>query len=84
MDEHALRDYDYVEWNGRSHYVASPVDAPEPFVIDTTQISLLTERELRYWTSELGVTIYTLRDAISTMGTRVASVVRAYLECHQA
>ena len=80
MDQQALRDYDYVAWNGRTPYAASPVAAPEPVVIDATQIRLVTERELRYWTNELCVTVYALRDAISATGSRCADVVRAYLE----
>ena len=80
MYDHALRDYDYVEWNGHSSFVAAPANAPAPPVIDTTQIWLSTEREQRYWTSELAVTIYALRDAIAATGTRCAIVVRGYLE----
>jgi hypothetical protein len=79
MDDQAPRDYDYVEWNGRAPFVAAPLHAPEPVVIDTTQIWMVTERELRYWTSELGATIYELRDAIEATGTRAAGAVRAYL-----
>ena len=80
MYEHALRDYDYVEWNGQASYVAAPQDAPAPALIDTTQVWLSTEREMRYWTSALGVTVYALRDAIADTGTRCAVVLRAHLE----
>ena len=80
MSEQALRDYDYVAWNGRTPYAAAPEGVPEPVVIDTTQIRLATERELRYWTNELSVTIYALRDAIAATGTRCSVAVRAYLE----
>lgn len=75
-----MRDYDYIKWNGRTPYLAVPIDAPEPIVIDTTQIWLCTERELRYWTSEFAVTIYALRDAIAATGTRCATAVREHLE----
>jgi hypothetical protein len=80
MDDHALRDYDYVEWNGRAPFVAAPLNVPEPIVIDTSEIWLASEREMRYWTTELGVTVYALRDAINEAGTRCSIAVRAYLE----
>lgn len=80
MYDHPLRDYDYVEWNGQAPYVAAPVDAPAPVLIDTTQVWLSSEREYRYWTSTLGVTIYELRDAIAETGTRCAIALRAYLQ----
>lgn len=46
---------------------------------DRSSIWLMREDEIRYWTSELGVTIYALRDAIAATGTRAASVIRSYL-----
>lgn len=79
MDDHALRDYDYVEWNGAAPYVAAPSHGREPVLIDTTEIWMATERELRYWTTELGATIYELREAIGVTGTRCSKAVRAYL-----
>lgn len=79
MDEHASRDYDYVEWNGRTPYVAAPLHAAAPAQIEDT-IWLATERELHYWTQELGVTVYEVRDAIAATGTRCARRVRAWLE----
>lgn len=79
MNEQASRYFDYIAWDGRAPRATTPVRAPEP-AIDTTHIRLATERELRYWTSELAVTIYTLRDAIAATGSRCAKVVRAYLE----
>lgn len=80
MDEQALRDYDYVAWNGRTPYAATPMDAPAPVVIDTTYIYMATERELRYWTNELVATVYEVREAIEATGTRCARTVRAWLE----
>ena len=82
MNARVSRDYDYIAWDGRTPYAAAPATAPEPVVIDTTQIRLVTERELRYWTSELRVTIYALRDAIAATGTRCAIAVREYLQQH--
>lgn len=79
MDEQAARDYDYVEWDGRTPYVAAPAHAPAPPRVEAT-IWLATERELRFWTSELGVTVYELRDAIEATGTRCARRVRAWLD----
>ena len=80
MDDQTARDYDYVEWNGRTPYVANPLQASQPVLIDTTQIWMSTERELRYWTSELGATVFELREAIEMVGSRCAGRVRAWLE----
>ncbi len=79
MDEQALRDYDYVAWDGHSSYVAAPTHGRQPVVLDTTEIWLATERELRYWTNELGVTVYAIRDAIVETGTRASETIRAHL-----
>jgi hypothetical protein len=78
MSNQASRDYGYVAWEGRG--AASPAGASAPATIDTTQVRLATEPELRYWTDELSVTIYCLRDAIAATGTRCATAIRAYLE----
>ncbi len=77
---HALKqsDYDYVEWTGRARVVAPPVIMPR-LEIDTTRISLATDRELRYWTDEFRVTIYEIRDAIAATGSRCPNAVRNYL-----
>lgn len=80
MNEQASRYFDYIAWDGRAPRATPAARAPEPAAIDTTHIRLATERELRYWTSELSVTIYTLREAIAATGSRCAKVVRAYLE----
>lgn len=81
MDDHALKqpDYDYIEWHGRAHFVAPPANQARPCDLDTTRISLATDRELRYWTDELRVTIYQIRDAIAATGTRCPTAVRNYL-----
>lgn len=76
---HALKqsDYDFVEWTGRARVVAAPVNKPQT-EIDTTRISLATDRELRYWTDEFRVTIYDIRDAIAATGSRCPNAVRNY------
>lgn len=71
-------DYDFVEWHCRPAAVAPPVIKPRA-EIDTTRITLATDRELRYWTDELAVTIYEIRDAIAATGTRCSTTVRNYL-----
>lgn len=82
MEMHAQEqsDYDYVQWSGRARVVAPSPIKTELREIDTTRISLATDRELRYWTDELGVTIYEIRDAIAATGSRCATAVRNYLD----
>jgi hypothetical protein len=79
MDENTSRNTHsgFIEWQGRSVAQMLPPPAPEKF--DTTQIFLLSEREMRYWTHELGVNVFMLRDAIKAAGTRCAQTVRDYL-----
>ncbi len=79
MDNQALKqsDYSFVEWYGRVP-VAVPPAKPRA-EIDTTRISLATDRELRYWTDEFRVTIYDIRDAIAATGSRSPCDVRSYL-----
>ena len=87
MDENTSRNTHsgYIEWQGRSVAQMMPAHRaplpPAPVVdkFDTTHIFLLSEREMRYWTNELGVTVYMLRDAIKAAGTRCAKTVRDYL-----
>lgn len=78
MDLHAPKqsDYDYVEWSGRAPVVSPSVARPALGDLDTTQVWLATDRQLRYWTGELGVTIHEIRDAIALAGTRCATAVR--------
>jgi hypothetical protein len=80
MDDHALKqsDYSFVEWYGRTPVAAPPPAKPQP-EIDTTRISLASDRELRYWTDEFRVTIYDIRDAIAATGSRCPNDVRHYL-----
>lgn len=77
MDLHGSHEADYVgiEWHGRPRIAA----APPVNDFDKTQIWLLTERQLRYWTGELGVTAYEIRDAVAATGTRCATTLRSYL-----
>ena len=82
MNDHALKSSDYVEWDGPSLFVPAPMEIRESDTVDKSEIRLLTERAMRYWTSELGVTVYALREAIAATGSREPAVVRAYLESH--
>jgi hypothetical protein len=79
MDEQDHKPYAPLEWHGRTFARPTPYDAKPPS-IDATRISLLTEREMRYWTDELRVTIYEVRDAIKATDSRDPSVVRAWLQ----
>lgn len=72
-------DYDFVEWSGRAPISALPATKSPPRDFDTNDVWLLTESQLRYWTAELGVTMYEIRDAIAATGTRCATAVRKYL-----
>ena len=78
MDDQALQqsDYSFVEWYGRVPVAPPPRPKPE---LDTSRISLATDRELRYWTDEFRVTIYDIRDAIAATGSRCPTAVRTYL-----
>ena len=79
MDEQDLKAYDFIEWHGRTFARPKAYDANKP-LIDPTRISLLTEREMRYWTDELRVTIYEVRDAIKATGSRDPVVVKTHLQ----
>lgn len=48
-------------------------DAAEP-----SQVWMVTERQLRYWTTELGATAYEIRAAVDRTGTRCAATLREY------
>ncbi len=71
--------YDYVEWSGRAPISALPAVKSPTRDFDTSHVWLLTDGQLQYWTSELGVTIYEIRDAIAQTGSRCATAVRRYL-----
>jgi hypothetical protein len=77
MDLQGSQESDYVgiEWHGRPRVVV----APPVNDFDKTQIWMLTERQLRYWTGELGVTAYEIRDAVAATGSRCATTLRQYL-----
>jgi hypothetical protein len=77
MDEQNAAPLDLIEWTGRT-FSPRITEIATPG-IDTTRISLLSEREMRYWTSELGVTIYQLRDAIKATGSREPALIREFL-----
>lgn len=47
---------------------------------DRSHVSLLQEQDIRFWTNELGVTMYELRDAIVATGSRAANRIREYLQ----
>lgn len=80
MDTHTSQHaaYDYVEWSGRAPIGPPPVARSPPRDFDTNEVWLLTDCQLRYWTGELGVTIYEIRDAIAIIGTRCAAALRSY------
>lgn len=78
MDEQTPARLGHIEWTGRS-LPRRALDQGAPPAIDTTRISLLSERETRYWTSELRATIYQLRDAIKATESRDPAVIREYL-----
>lgn len=69
-------DYEVIEWEGRGP-TAPPRATARDF--DTSQVWMLDDRQLRYWTAELGVTMYEIRDAIAVTQTRCATAIRAYL-----
>lgn len=76
MDEQTLRHLEHIEWTGRT----LPRRDPEAETrIDTTRISLLGERAMRYWTDELCLTVYQLRDAIKATDSRDPAVIREHL-----
>lgn len=77
MDEQHPSPRDRIEWTGRT-FAPRLAEIAKPS-IDTTRISLLSERETRYWTSELRVTIYQLRDAIKATGSRDPALIREFL-----
>jgi len=81
METHAPNHsaYKYVEWSGRAPIGPPPVTNSQPRDFDTTQVWLLNDRQLRYWTGELGVTMYEIRGAIATIGTRCAIALRNYV-----
>lgn len=81
MEANALKDPDYrhIEWTGRVRLAALPVATSPPCDFDTSQVWLTSDRQLRYWTRELGVTMYDIRDAIAVTGTRCARELRSYL-----
>jgi hypothetical protein len=72
-------DYDFVEWSGRATVAPPPAGKAALRELDTATVWLSTDRELRYWTDELGVTIYEIRDAIAATGTRCGATIRQYL-----
>jgi hypothetical protein len=81
MEANALKssDYEHIEWTGRPHLAAVPAAKSPVCDFDTSQVWLTSDRMLRYWTRELGVTMYDIRDAIAVTGTRCAVEVRSYL-----
>jgi hypothetical protein len=88
MDEQTLDHFDPIEWTGRTFprreaapHAGTGIDSTriDRTRIDRTRVSLLGEREMRYWTGELHATIYQLRDAIQATGSRDPAVIRAHL-----
>jgi len=77
MDEQTRDHFDPIEWTGRTFPRREAEAATHR--IDTTRISLLGEREMRYWTDALQVTVYQLRDAIKATESRDPAVIRDYL-----
>lgn len=80
LDVHTpQRDYEVIEWEGRAPRVAPTSIEAGWRDIDPTEVWMINDRQLRYWTAELGVTIYEIRDAIAATGTRCAAALRQYL-----
>lgn len=52
-----------------------PRAAPDP---EDAQVWMVTERQLRYWTAQLGATAYEIRTAAAVTGTRCAATLREY------
>ena len=77
MDEQTRDHFDHIEWTGRT-LPRRDLEAAKNR-IDATRISLLGEREMRYWTDALRVTVYQLRHAIKATDSRDPAVIRDYL-----
>ena len=81
MEGHALKNSvdESIEWTGRPQLPPLRVAPTSSADFDTSQVWLTSDRLLRYWTHELGATMYDIRDAIAVTGTRCAIEVRSYL-----
>lgn len=72
-------DYDFVEWTGRPHTQMIPAARPPQAEFDLSQVWLVNDRQQRYWTSELGVTVYEIQDAIADTNSRCPIALREHL-----
>lgn len=72
-------DYDFVEWTGRPHAQMVPPAKALHSDFDVTEVWLGNDRQQRYWTSQLGVTVYEIQDAIADTNTRCPTALREHL-----
>lgn len=81
MEGHALKNPvdEPIEWASRIPLPPLRAATASSDEFDTSQVWLTSDRLLRYWTHELGATMYDIRDAIAVTGTRCAIEVRSYL-----
>lgn len=78
MDERTRGQPHAIEWNGPAVPRARAERTRPP--LDASHVSLLSEREMRYWTDTFRATIYQLRDAIRETDSREPAVIAEFLQ----